>query len=179
MCIRDSAYAAFATLKFFELENVFGVNALILAYLFVVLILMPFVFKRLRYFGQSGWLVLFLLVPVLNILLILYLLFKSDNQVNDKHSPTPTESKFSGRINAKSFITPTLYLIIIPYILYIPFYFTDLGEYFLGVIFLLGFHEVMYIVLFFIIFGLYIILPAIIIASPVFLIHLALSLIHI
>ena len=74
------AYAAFATLKFFELENVFGVNALILAYLFVVLILMPFVFKRLRYFGQSGWLVLFLLVPVLNILLILYLLFKSDNQ---------------------------------------------------------------------------------------------------
>ena len=68
-----------------------------------------FMIRRLNDLDQTGWLWLLMIIPIVNILLVLYLIFAPGSSGVNKYGPAPCENSLIVKILA--FLFPVLFLV--------------------------------------------------------------------
>ena len=91
-----------------------------LAYLFIVVFSFIFAKRRFNDMDQSGWLSLLMIIPLVNLIVILVLIFKAGTPTSNKFGPRPGPNTTWVKIGA--FVMPAVFILGILAAIAIPAY---------------------------------------------------------
>jgi len=92
-------------------ENILGGLGLFGGLIYLAMIILSFIFmiRRLNDLDKTGWLSLLMIIPFVNLLLALYLIFGRGNSGANKYGPAPCENSMGVKVLALMF--PVLFVV--------------------------------------------------------------------